>query len=79
MKKLLLIAVSVMILGCAPQRQPHQKPESESDFGDSGYTLILRTVKHDNHLWVVARTGHGVSILHHPDCPCQKVHDEERK
>lgn len=34
-------------------------------------TWSLRTVRHDNHLWVMS-TGNADCFVHHPDCPCQK-------
>lgn len=32
----------------------------------------LRTVAHDNHLWIMSRDGLSDYFVHHPDCPCQK-------
>ncbi len=29
----------------------------------------LLTVEHDDHLFIVLRSGQG-GIIHHPDCPC---------
>lgn len=36
-----------------------------------GVGCYIRTVEHDGHKFVVG-TSSGISILHHPDCPCLK-------
>lgn len=38
-------------------------------------TSLLRTVRHDGHLWVIGWSfdggSHATHFVHHPDCPCQ--------
>jgi prepilin-type N-terminal cleavage/methylation domain-containing protein len=36
-------------------------------------TWLLRTVKHDEHLWVMSAGSATVPAVfcHHPDCPCR--------
>lgn len=41
------------------------------------YYYKLSTVEHDGHLYVLFYTGSGVSMLHHPDCPCRSGRFEE--
>jgi len=43
---------------------------------ESGY-WYLRTVTHDNHLWVVSKRGAEDRFVHHPDCPCTKKPEAE--
>jgi hypothetical protein len=40
----------------------------------------IRTIEHDKHLFVVGYTGStegGLSILHHPACPCGTLKPEK--
>jgi len=50
--------------------------DSKAPVTTSGRWLRLVTVEHDGHKFVCGQTGcsdGGVSIVHHPDCPCGKV------
>ena len=59
---LFLLALPFMI-GC------DIKQDSQTQVSVS---VAIRTITHDGHKFVMADHGRGVSILHHPDCPCQK-------
>ena len=55
----------------AVEKQMTRKSESKSSVVrrtemDGGYAL--RTVSHDEHMWVVGDALHFA--IHHPDCPC---------
>jgi hypothetical protein len=65
--------------GCGSEEAPALVPSaghiSRSEFhGEEGvvasdFVVVLRTVEHDDHRWVIATTSQGISALHHPDCP----------
>lgn len=79
MKKLLLL--SIILCSCKPQYETKSHVESfknteslisQTYVAHEGYYNRLRTIKHDNHLFISETSNSGRAILHHPDCPCQK-------
>lgn len=64
---LLMFAGLLLITGC-DEKSSAQKSQTNVGFG-----IELRTIEHDKHSFVVGYTGKtdgGLSIMHHPDCPC---------
>jgi len=63
----------VLVSGCGPKEvsaNGPQKPSAVKSTTDLYYGYQIHTVEHDGHLFIWARTGNGLQILHHPDCPC---------
>ncbi len=63
--KIWTIGLVLLLIGCQESKQVDQKPaESRTDFGNSG---SIWTVKHDGHLFVVAKMSSGTAMVVHPD------------
>lgn len=73
-----LFAVGFLFIkGSQLKEQEIERHKYEQNFNISE-TLVLRTVKHDEHYWIVPRSGDIYSIIHHPDCPeCTKILEKE--
>lgn len=76
------------MVGCAKPPQLPARPEVEKVeksvnyanggrvYNERGYPMFsIYTVEHDGCKFVITRgwNGEGVSTVHHPQCPCQKV------
>ena len=65
MKGFLLALGLLASLGC------NKSPEQ--DKMELGIMGELSTVMYENHKFLVAKLGvNGISVIHHPDCPCLK-------
>ena len=71
MRRLLAIGVLTVMMGCDAGDGTAESPHKEG-----GPLSILRTEKHDGHLWIVNYKG---GIVHHPDCPCMKKDENGKK
>lgn len=75
MKGLLIAFVVSGALATQENRCPQQNTEAiKVTTQASG--IELKTMEHDKHLFVVGRApsyNGGVSIIHHPGCPCLKA------
>ena len=69
MRRLLAIGVLAVMMGCDAGDGTAENPYS------SGMSM-LKTEKHDGHLWIVNYKG---GIFHHPDCQCMKKDEDGKK
>lgn len=63
------------LFGCDVDKNYYDKINKEIDKTTVSQTYFLRTVVHDEHLFIVSNGG----ILHHPDCPCCKSNKTEKE
>lgn len=64
-------------LGC-DNGSYRQEIEKQIDSTTVSVTYFLRTVVHDEHLFLISRYG---GLIHHPNCPCltSKIEKQEPK
>jgi hypothetical protein len=70
MKKYILF-----ILLCLTCSSFADEPKEVLQNGWGGMRVYTQTIEHDAHKFILFITGNsqgGVSVVHHPDCPCQK-------
>lgn len=74
MSKLFLIVCLSLISGC---KTPEEIKQIRCDIDATTVTktYYLTTVVHDEHLFIISRYGH---FIHHIDCPCLKIKNEEK-
>lgn len=63
---------SWMILGvflCGCDVELKKEADRQKDATTIRSTYYLKTIVHDEHLFILSRYGH---FIHHPDCPCCK-------
>jgi hypothetical protein len=61
MKIIILLLALTLAISCA-------EPSETSEHG-----TVIVTREHDGHKWVVATLWtDALSMIHHPDCPCDK-------
>lgn len=72
---IILAVMLAFLFGCGSGGDdPESHPVTKAAFS------TIHTVRHDGHMFVVARATEAVSIVHHPGCECMKVKvEEERK
>ncbi len=68
MKILILLLIPLVLLGC----DGRDVGSVSSETSTATWGLILQTVNHDGHRWIVASKVEAVSVIHHPDCPCHE-------
>lgn len=72
----LLVAIAVVAIGAIAFSgcDPVAAEEDQTILTETKVDLanLIRTVKHDDHLFVLATRHEGISIIHHPSCPLEK-------
>lgn len=70
--KLLWIVLILLCFGC---EQNNDSIKAEKEKTTIRETYYLRTVLHDEHLFIISKYGH---FIHHMDCPCFTTKSEEK-
>lgn len=78
MKYLSWMIIIFAIVGCSDNESYKQEIEKQIDSTTVSTSYFLRTVVHDEHLFLISRYG---GLIHHPNCPCltSKIEKEEQK
>lgn len=65
--------LAVVLCGCDVEFQ--KEIDRQKDATTIRSTYYLKTVVHDEHLFILSTYGH---FIHHPDCPCVKPTPAEK-
>lgn len=68
-----LIVLALLLSGCSGSVRYESKPAIDAIESETRGTVDLFTVEHDGHKFILGRITSGSAMVHHPDCPCQKV------
>jgi hypothetical protein len=63
-KVLLLLLMPWALIGCE---------DASSSRTDVGLGVVIKTVPHDGHTFILADVNKGGAIMHHPGCECLKA------
>lgn len=72
------LLVGCLLLGCGSEPEQSKSPiliEEESAVVSNTFITHgerIQTIEHDGHLFILYSGTYKASLLHHPDCPCQK-------
>lgn len=68
MRKAIVVLAACALTGCEPLPEEQKPTITVTDFQGG----VIKTVKHDDHTFVVCVVDDGVSMIHHPACPMEK-------